>query len=487
MRTTLAVAVVLVLTGCGLVFGVDYTWTNSGETVWADADNWGGGAGYPDGDDDTATIDIDNGGADIDTPAGLTIGELTTGGTFDEKIVCGGTFTTDDGNGESGDMTIGADSTFECQGNALSVANNASISGTLDAFTGGSASVTVGYNFVVNENGTYEATSLTTAIGGDLAFWAGVVFTHNDGTVEMTGADEYFQSGDYWLNPTFYNVTINPSGGDIYPDRRFICENLFYLEGNFRGGSGGFIMTLGDGVTNPGTFHADPGVSVRTYDGPIFQGSISTNFARVTGQNWRWSASAGTAHLKWLDFQSDVDTANGGGSARTITLDGPCSFTNLTLASDDAFEQGAHNVSFNDLTIAGSYTVTTGTNTLTGNFTNSGTFTCGTGTMIFTNSVSVYNNGQPFYDLTVNAGAGNTVTLASGGQVSAISNLLHVASGTGYTEDQLSKDPVGAGTFAPLSMSAANTITCGLSPQIDAGATLVAASPPPSGTLFMIR
>lgn len=120
-----------------------------------------------------------------------------------------------------------------------------------------------------------------------------------------------------------------------------------------------------------------------------------------------------------------------------------------------------------------------------GNWANSGTFTCDSSTNIFTASASVDNNNQAFYNLYVDCGLGSTVTMASA-TVSAISNLLHVVSGTCHTDDLIDKDAVGVGTWARLG-GGTNTIICGIGPQIDAGATLETGNGPARRTVFYIR
>lgn len=119
--------------------------------------------------------------------------------------------------------------------------------------------------------------------------------------------------------------------------------------------------------------------------------------------------------------------------------------------------------------------------TVGGGWTNSGTVACGTSTVAFTNAASVDNNHQAFYNLTSDAGAG-TVTLAAG-EVSAVSNLLWVKSGTCHTVDKVDKKPTGAGTWTRMT-GGINVITCGLRPQIDPGATLEADYWPPPSTIF---
>ncbi len=66
----------------------------------------------------------------------------------------------------------------------------------------------------------------------------------------------------------------------------------------------------------------------------------------------------------------------------------------------------------------------------------------------------------------------------------AISNLLHVVSGTCRTDDNLSKYYTGGGTFVPLTLGA-NTIVCGARPQVESGVTLEAGIPP-AGAVFRI-
>jgi len=118
----------------------------------------------------------------------------------------------------------------------------------------------------------------------------------------------------------------------------------------------------------------------------------------------------------------------------------------------------------------GTFKATSGTTTMGGDFSNDGTFTHQSGNVTFTNAAAVDNDGEAFYDLTVDAGSGKMVTLALG-TVSGISNLLHVVSGTCHTDDMVSPEPTGAGIHRPLG-GGENTMICELTPQIDADATL---------------
>jgi len=496
MRTTLALAVAVALVVCTLSFAVDYVWTGGGDsTTWAAAANWGA-ADYPRLNTDTATIDIDNGDADINTPAaGLTIGDLMTTGLFDEKIVCGGTVTID------GHMTI-SNGTFECNGYALSVVSNVYLYATLDAYDGEApdAGPSVSMHFLqIYTGGKYDGTSGTNTMSDASGeeWWGNDVgpagFIHNSGTVKYDGTGQ-IRGLETVFNKLIVNAdNIELRGPQLTFESGITVNDSHYCLANYWATP---VYTFGTS-TSSGYIDGGSGTrALRVHDCGLADGKSATFQAAnkgypllITGDNdWDWSYVGVPQHIKfkWADVRFNIDTD---GDGNKISLVGDCTFTNITLQALDAFDVGAYGATTHDLTIDanGTNTVSTGTNALTGNFANSGTFACGAGTMIFTNSVSVDNNGQPFYNLTVNAGAGNTVTLSSGGQVSAISNLLHVSSGTCHTDDKIDSPSISGTGEWDLLGGGVDVIACGVNPQVDAGAKLETGNEPPHGSVVIIR
>jgi len=461
MRTLrgLAIAVVIVLTGISIAQGAAFTSTQDGD--WDNTNTWGG-AGTP-GADDTVTI--------------------TNNVDLAQAESCS-------------NLTIGAGGTLDCQGTNFTASGSVIISGTLDAHTSGEANVILGSvvpvgTVTINSGGVINAPGSTGSltIGGTFDNNNGASgYVHNNGTLSLEPVT--FRIYAYMGNATFYNIVMTSDEYEV----RFWTDDFTVV--NLLDWSAGYVVYLYSGITitigsssqqgeikAAGTtsfYIGEAGFTVQAADPayPAKLGGLTVNFIR----------GKCNYTLKDIEFTSDATTtAYEPDPAPVVTVEGTVSFMGYKVAwPDDTLAIGTNNAIFRgDFTNEGTNTLTSGTMTCGGNFTNNGVFNCGTSTVIFTNTanVNVDNNGQAFYNLTVNAAAGTTNTLVAG-QVSAISNLLHVMSGTCHTDDNLSKYYTGGGTFVPLT-SGANIIPCGARPQVEPGATLEAGCPP-AGAVFRI-
>jgi len=381
-------------------------------------------------------------------------------------------------------MTI-EDNTFFCSGHDLSVANDVSLSGTLDAHTGGDPNVELGDLHVLS-GGMYKATAGTTVIVRD--FKNEGRFRHNNGTVAFKDTDHSYVNR-YGLSATgenaFYDLTgtgTGLSGITLYGS--IDIQHDLFESGNavqLRLRWNGTVVTFGtdDYASQVGISYFDSSggyapitvQSVNSAYPAVFKPTISR--LRFFGHPDEGGYMSHSAHAKWVDVQKAVTMPTNAGP-KTLTLDGDCRFAGFSITSSNTFITGSHNVIFDgNLNIAtgGTYNAGAGTTIVAGDYTNRGTFVCGTSTMVLTNgSTSVDNSNQAFHNLTSAPGGGNTVTLAAG-TIPAISNLLHVVSGTCRTRDEIDKVPTGPGTYISHGHSS-NTIACGVSPHIEAGATL---------------
>jgi len=489
MRIRVIVAVAALLVSGSLALAVSYDWAGSGTAEWENQANWDSGDaspgddGYPDDSGDYAYFPDGSSGF-ITTTSALTIYRLEgTGGS-------GSSFTIQLG----GDFTV-TDTTYE---RGIDMRQ-----GTLDAHSGGDPHVTVAGSLFLYASGRYLATSGTTTIGNNTqtSLFRINYFRHNSGTVHKVGARSLYVTDFPVGDNAVYDLLVDDGWVylwgdlDVRHDISGVASKKIILAGE------GKKLTLGSSshssqVSVSLSGHSAVHTYVYAYDksfpadindlGPA--GTHSFLGVQNVGHTGYHSDNQ---HIRWLNIHQQEDWV---GIGETNTLDGECWFkhdvtdgTN-TDANPNAFVIGTNNVTFeSNVTInAGTWTVGSGTITLAGNaFTNKGTFVCGTGTVILTNNVTVNNNNQAFYDVTVNAGTGNTVTLEAG-KISAISNLLHVVSGTCHTDDKIDKPATENGTWDRQS-GGVNTIACGANPLIDVDAVLETGNPPPTGTVIMVR
>jgi len=453
----------------------EYVWTGAADqSTWANSGNWRPSSGFPDDSEDKATIpaglthSINTGGA-------LTIGELDMQSGCTATIVLGGALTVSTNGGRNGEMAI-SNGTLFCNGQDLNVYHKVTITGTLDAHSNGDPSVTLG-PLTINAGGVCSATTNTTTIVGD--FENNGTFTHNGGTVKIgtgTGYDELKGT------TAFYNLSVIGGDAKIGDDAEITVINLFRVSHWCRF-KDNVTVNLGD-ATHAGelTDFASSGHFYHSgdWDSISVIGKHPTDYAVIGNDAFGWTLGIWTLSNVHYDADDTMDSQGRVG----VTYSGDCKFRDLTMNGVHAVP-GSSALTFDSLTLDsnGTYEVDSGTTTISGNFTNDGTFACGTGTVVFAGTGNVDNNNQAFYNLTSAAGAGNKVTLAAG-TISAISNLLHVVSGTCHTDDNLSEGYTGGGTFAPLPRGA-NTVVCGVSPLVDSGARLEAGDIP-RGSLFKL-
>ena len=147
-----------------------------------------------------------------------------------------------------------------------------------------------------------------------------------------------------------------------------------------------------------------------------WNGSTSTDWH--TGTNWG-SGCTGTDGIPASG--DDVTIPNG-----TLNYEPTISAADVSINSL-AIESGRTLTLSSDrnLTVAGALTINSGgaltssgsssTVTVAGNWTNGGTFTGGTSTVVFSGAMTISSSGTSnFYNLTLNPGSGNTVSIAAG-------------------------------------------------------------------------
>jgi len=257
------------------------------------------------------------------------------------------------------DMVIQTNAIFETRTSiVVDITGGWVINGTQSANSGeASGSWSAGSILIY---GTLEATSGTLTVTGTGDAWkhlAGGTFTHNDGTVELSGNDARLY--EHGIESTFY--TLKASGTYIIPDVDVTVENLLDVTGGLRQLESGVTITLGDGAGNAGEFRISNGKRYRISVDLSIYGADASNPAIVdnNGDNYalEWSDGSHTKNLKWLDFTGPMVT---GGSA-TLQLDGPCSFNDFQVDTGATFNQNGHHLTINGLfSTPGTYTIGAG-------------------------------------------------------------------------------------------------------------------------------
>ena len=410
----------------------DYTWTDnsSGNTNWNDQSNWNDGAsGYPDGNDDTATFDA-TWTSNCTVNAAITVGAITTTSGYTGTITQTASMTIDDAGGESGQLTLATNGTWDCNGQDYTSDDSTIIDG--GTFYGGEGTlscgsgITANYGFRIN-SGTVDFESATCLFGslrcaGTVTLSSGVTtldsalaandsalvwisnptFDDGDGTVTFTGtADPQQLLEDDNTARTLYNVIINKASGTVNWRNGAQCtltiaNDLTITSGTYESAEQDGTpanLNVGNDLTGAGTFHCKTATIDVT--GDFMVNTINMDAATVTVDQWFGDASttctvSGTSAATincgrhgQTAFTPGNSTVNmiGGASTDVIRL-GSGSFYNLVVngAGSETYNLKTAITVDNDLTITvgelntdvGNYALTvTGacsiTGTLTGN------------------------------------------------------------------------------------------------------------------------
>lgn len=262
--------------------------------------------------------------------------------------------------------------------NAGGIVNTVTFSLTVDDaayfdawFDGGTANQNFGA-LIVNATGVFNATSATTTISGN--FDNDGTFTHNDGTVFISGSGIKNLYGSFTGSNAFYNLGGN--NGHLVRANNNV-DILHDLSGNiyFQLYVNNVVVTLGNDtyasqITSAG-FDGNSGYTNQTVQGAnqLYPAEFksSLNYLRFFGVPGEANYMSSDAHAKWVDVQKAVTTP---GSSKTITLDGDCEFDAFTVSSGDTLDLNGHKASIN------------------GTFTTTGTLTTGT-----TSEIELLSNG----------------------------------------------------------------------------------------------
>ncbi len=242
----------------------------------------------------------------------------------------------------------------------------------------GNFAVQVQGDFSIGANQIYSNTAYSTGTSVYGNFTNAGTFTHNNGTVTLAGT-----SIGKTINPGashFYNLTFNGVGGAWSP-----LTNKVYVDNDLTMTAGTFNNTLGSAdVEVAGTVAGTAGVINFTNNTFTQRVAAAKNFGTTSGStNWTFNnlnfenSSAGNLTVTTASTATGQIIVNG-----MLTI-GNATDTNTTTLDNETNDRiiAANNVT---ITSKGSLTTSsTASFTVAGNWSNSGTFTCGTGTVTF--------------------------------------------------------------------------------------------------------
>jgi hypothetical protein len=232
-----------------------------------------------------------------------------------------------------------------------------------------SSEVSVTGNFTINSSGVFLSATATTTITGN--FTNNGTFTNNSGTVVFnattTGKTVQTNGGP------FYNLTFNGSGGGWTLMDNSTTTNVLALTAGTLNASGTTITLTGMGTpfSVSGTFTASS--STVSFNGT----TGTTSIPSLTYYNLFFSPSTGTPEFLLATSTLTINNNFTSTGTGTALINAAASNTPLSILGNFTIGSG-HTFS----------AATSATTTITGNFTNSGTFTHNNGMVVFDGSAT---------------------------------------------------------------------------------------------------
>ena len=450
---------------------------------------------------ESSNVAIDNdaiisGDLDLEilTAGATTLDLAGTSGNFRDVIInhaaCEATLLSATTIGRNLTITAGELDTDSSSNYALTVTGDVSVTGTL---TGNASAISMG-SLTIASGGTYSATSGTTTItsikSGDksLENQSGGTFTNNDGTVLFnSNADQKIEMAG---TGNVHNVTLNKSDND------FIWMGNYTFEGNFDitleathqarpTGTGNTLTVTEDVIVREGillrsandctgamsfgsltiesggTYSATSGVTtITSEDGSGYALNHDGTFTHNSGTVTITTPTTTLVDLLNTGNINNLIVNHADARVRIVThstIEGDVTVTagildtaydvNVTVTGDvlissggtlgNVDESGAH--TFGSLTIAsgGTHVATSGTTTLTGKDTGSGTSFLNAGTFTHNNgkvkvtyaAASTQLTSAAFYDLEIATGTVSYIVKLYHGTAVDIYNNLTLTSG----------------------------------------------------------
>ena len=283
--------------------------------------------------------------------------------------------------------------------NSTTIGGNLTLSGTASVTP--AVALTISGNLTIGSGTTFTAGSFTHNIGGN--FTNSGTFTPTTSTINLNGTTQSLSGAT-----TFNNLTLAGSGTKTF-------ANNTTTNGNFSIASGA-VANLGTGLTHTASnlYLGGTQQSSSTWGGT---GSVADNinttyFAASTGiisnlKNWTGNTSTDwNLATNWSDGRIPTSTDN-------------VIIPNVTNKPIIGASASCKNITIN----TGSSLTITGTNTLTvsGNWTNNGTFTANSSTVLFTGGTQTIVGTNTFNNLT--AGGTGLKTFSTNPTVNGILSM----------------------------------------------------------------
>ncbi len=304
----------------------------------------------------------------------------------------------------NGSLTIGSGTTFNSTSGIFNLSGNWINSGTFNHNNG-----TVRLN---GSSGTQTISGNTTFYDLTIAIGSGV--TADFGTSSLGIVHNLARTtGTGTMNPGTGTITFTGAPGSITGANAKTFYNLVIDSGaNITNDAGN--LTIRRDFTNNGTFTQSSTIST-TFDNTstthTLAGSGSTTFGSVSIAGGT-TVNAGSHNITVCG--SSFSVSNGGafnGGTATVTIDGTTALNNA----------GAYN--FNSVTINAGRSLSNPNNrnfSVSGNWTNNGTFSSGTGTVTFNGTSQTLTGSTTFNNLTTNSGT----TLDTGTSLITVNGTL---------------------------------------------------------------
>ena len=309
--------------------------------------------------------------------------------------------------------------------------NNQALTGTFSIPTITVTGVTLTNNNILTvgtalsgTGGVTQATNATLNIGGTSSISGSSILTASGNTVNFTGSSQTVISTNY------YNLTLSGSGTDVLQTGTTAIGGNFVLNGSVST-TAVSALTIGGNVDLESNNFFTNGAFTHNVGGNWINNGWGATYTPGTGTiNFTGNSSTITGTNATQNFNNIIisktagQTVSFGGSSTTLTVAG--TFTETT----GNFTAPATTTVTGDLTLT-SGTFTAGTNlTVSGNWNNNGgTFTPGTGTVTM-NGIGKYIQGSAattFKGLTI--GTGNSATIILGIDQTTVNGTLTLTNG----------------------------------------------------------
>jgi hypothetical protein len=280
-------------------------------------------------------------------------------------------------------------------------------------------------NITIASGTTLTAPSGTLTVSG--SFTNDGTFTPGSGTVSFDGTSAQVIGGAHATS--FNNLTVNNSGSGAVAftagtPAPMVTGLLNLLDGTFQPPAD---SDFGDITIAAGSTFAAPAGTITVSGTFTNDGTFTANAGKVSFDGSGAQEIKGAAQTTFYDL--DVNKASG-----TLTGTTPLTVTHNLTVSAGAFAPTSAS-DFNDIYIASTAALTapSGTLTASGNFTNNGTFTAGSGTLTFDGASAQVIGGahaSSFNNLTINNSATGTVSFSALTPAPTVTGLLNLLDGT---------------------------------------------------------